>query len=122
MQMRMIDTNATTVAEIHELICDTAVELATGYVENDGAIPRKWKGPVFRNGAPYNDGRLVLEIVEEYQGAAEPVKKRYRQAALRGTQAAIMQHQDLFGGMILGEMKAGRNYFNYWAQAPSQLF
>lgn len=122
MQMRMIDPASTTVAEIHEVICDTAVRLATGYVENDSAIPRKWKGPVFRNGSPYNDGRLVLEIVEEYQGSSDQIKERYRKAAVRAIQNALMLHQDFVGGLIIGEMKAGRNYFNYWAQAPSQLF
>lgn len=122
MQMRMIDPLSTTVEEIHEHICDTAVELAIGYVEADRSIPLKWRGPVFRNGAPYNDGRLVLDIEQEYQSAPANIKARYHKAAVRGVQAALVQHQDWVGGMILGEMKAGRNYFDRWGHAPSQLF
>lgn len=122
MQMRLIDTRDTTVPEIHEHICDRAVELAHEYILNDGAIPRKWRGPALMNGAPYNDGSLCLEIVEEFQGAPDPVKKRYRQAAVRGIQNAIMENADVFAGLILGEAKAGRSYFDRWPQVPTQLF
>lgn len=120
-QMRMIIPTDTTVEEIHEHILDTAVEIANG-LTFDRRIPRKWQGPVFMNGAPYNDGRLVLEIVEEYQFAPGNIKAFYRQVALQAIQRAIIQHQTLFTGLILGEAKAGRNYFERWEQAPSVLF
>lgn len=121
-QMRLFDPADTTAGEVHELMCDTAVEFATEYVFDDPAIPGKWKGPVFRNGAPYNDGRLVLEIVEEYQGAPDKVKYRYRLAAIRAIKNAIMNHQDLFVGLIVGEARAGRNYFDGWEYEPSTIF
>jgi hypothetical protein len=121
MQMRLIDLNDTTVSEVHEHICDTAVEIANRMVD-DPEFPRKWRGTVFMNGAPYNDGKLVLEITDEFQGAPEKVKKRWRQIAVQAVQSAIVQHQELFAGLILGEAKQGRNYFHNWPQAPAQLF
>jgi hypothetical protein len=66
------------------------------------------------NGSPYNEGRLVLEITEEYQGAPERVKERWREIAVQAIQEAIIHHQELFAGLILGEAKQGRNYFNQW--------
>src|ERR1051325_2036708 len=116
------DQTATDVAEVHDIISDTAVDIARDIVAEDSRIPPKWKGPVFRNGSPYNDGRLVLEITEEYQGASDKIKKYYRQAANLAIRRSIIYHQTLFVGMILGEARVGRNYFDLWQQAPSVLF
>jgi hypothetical protein len=121
MQMKLMMLSDTTVSEVHERICDTAVEIANEKTL-DPSFPKKWRGPVFMNGSPYNEGRLVLEITEEYQGAPERVKKRWREIAVQAIQEAIVQHQKLFAGLILGEAKRGRNYFNQWEQAPTQLF
>lgn len=120
----MADFNplSTTVEEIHDIICDTALDIAHDIVLADQRIPKKWKGHVFRNGAPYNDGRLVLEITEEYQGARERVRKRYQEAAVLAINRSIEYHQELFVGMIFGEARAGRNYFDRWQQAPSTIF
>ena len=122
MQMRFIDPLSTTVEEIHEFICDTAVELANGQIAADTRIPKKFKGSVFQNGAPYNEGRLTLDISEEFWSATDRVKDIYREIAVRAIQSAILQHNNLFVGLILGEAKAGRNYFNSWEQAPTVLF
>ena len=116
------DATNTTVEEIHDIICDTAVDIAHDVVDQDTRIPRKWKGPVFRNGAPYNDGRLVLEITEEYQSAPDKIKGYYRQAANLALRRSINYHQELFVGTIFGEARAGRNYFDRWTQAPTTLF
>lgn len=116
------DATSTTVEEIHDIISDTAVDIAHDAVDQDTRIPRKWKGQVFRNGSPYNNGRLVLEITEEYQSAPDSVKRLYRQAANLALRRSISYHQELFAGMIFGEARAGRNYFDRWHQHPSVLF
>jgi hypothetical protein len=116
------DATNTSVEEIHDIISDTAVDIAHDIIDQDRRIPRKWKGPVFRNGSPYNDGRLCLEITEEYQSAPDKVKKLYHQAARLGIQRSVVYHQELFAGMIFGEARAGRNYFDRWSQAPTALF
>lgn len=120
--MPKFDPTNTSVAEIHDIISDTAVDIAHDIVEDDSRIPRKWKGPVFRNGSPYNNGGLCLEITEEYQGATDKVKTAYREAANLAIRRSISYHQELFVGMIFGEARAGRNYFMGWEQTPTKLF
>lgn len=116
------DLTSTSVEEIHDIISDTAVDIAHDIVEQDTNIPRKFKGHVFRNGSPYNDGGLCLEITEEFRGATDKVKARYQHAAMLAIRRSVVYHQDLFVGMIFGEARAGRNYFQRWQQAPTQLF
>lgn len=116
------DPTDTTVEEVHELIGDTAVRIANDLISGNERLPAKWRGPALRNGSPYNQGRLVLEITEEYQGATEKTKRVYRQAAQRAIQTAIVQNQEIFVGMIFGEARAGRNYFERWQQTPARLF
>jgi hypothetical protein len=122
MQMRFIDINDATVSEVHEFICDTAVEVANGKASQDTRLPKKWRGPVFMNSSPYNQGALVLEIVEEYQLAPPQARKIYQEIAKQSVQEALVRHKKLFVGLILGSAKSGRNYFDQWSQAPSQLF
>jgi hypothetical protein len=114
--------NLTTVEDVHEKIGDTAVRYANDVIAQNARIAKKYRVPALRNGVPYNDGRLVLEIASEYQGVPEGIKIHYRLAATEGLAKAIQEHSDLFVGSILGEAKEGRNYFNRWPQAPSQLF
>lgn len=116
------DHTNTTVEEIHEIICDAAVGIANDLVAQNPRIARKWKGPVFRNSSPYNDGRLVLEITEEYRSAPDKVKRIYRVEGARAVRMALVRNQNLFVGMIFGEARAGRNYFDRWAQTPTMLF
>lgn len=116
------DPTATSVEEIHDIISDTAVDIAHDIIEKDTRVPRKWKGHVFRNGSPYNNGGLCLEITEEYQGATDKIKRIYREAAILAIQRSVMYHQELFVGTIFGEARAGRNYFDNWQQAPATLF
>lgn len=116
------DSTNTSAEEIHDIISDTAVDIAHDIVEQDTRIPRKFKGHVFRNGSPYNDGGLCLEITEEYQSATAKVRVYYHQAALLALRRSIKYHQDLFVGMIFGEARAGRNYFDRWSQSPTKLF
>lgn len=116
------DPKNTTVEEVHDLLCEDAMKLGNNMVDNDPAIPRKYKGPVFRNGSPYNDGRLVLEITEEYQTVPDRIKAQYRTIAANAIRMAVMQNQDVFVGMIFGEARSGRNYFDRWTQAPERLF
>lgn len=115
------DPHSTSVDEVHTIICDTAVRHAHDLLTMAN-IPPKWKGPVFRNNVPYGGGNLSLVISEEYQGAPERIKKVYRRIAMESIRWAIAQHQDIFGGMIFGEARAGRNYFTRWEQAPLTLF
>lgn len=119
---REFDPTNTSVEEVHEILCDKAVEIANDLIAQDRRVPRRYKGPVFRNGAPYNDGRLVLEITEEYQGVPEKVKAIYREHGHKGVRSSITQHGELFVGMVFGEARAGRNYFNIWQQSPTTLF
>jgi hypothetical protein len=92
-------------------------------IANDMDIPKKWRGgQVVRNASPYNDGRLVLEITEEYGMAPDKVKWRYRVHAQEALKGAIVQQGELFVGMVFGEARAGRNYFDRWQQAPTTLF
>ena len=122
MQMRLTDLSSTSVAEIHEIICDTAVEIANLAVSQETRIPKKWRGPALKNGSPYSEGRLVCVIAEEYQLAPDKVKIHYRRIAVESIHKAMIQHGDLVAGMILGEARQGRNYFKQWPQAPTQLF
>ncbi len=122
MQMKLTILTDTSVAEIHETICDTAVEIANTAIGQDMSLAKKWRGGALMNGAPYNEGRLVLSIVEEYQSAPEKVKYKYRLHGNQGLQRAILQHKDLFVGLILGEARQGRNYFDRWPQTPITLF
>jgi hypothetical protein len=113
----------TTVEEIHEMICDSAATVANYLIANDMSLPKKWRGgPVIRNSSPYNEGRLVLEITEEYSGASEKVKKIYRKHAHDALKGSIVHHGEVFAGMIFAEARAGRNYFDNWQQAPTTLF
>lgn len=113
---------STTVEEVHEILCDSAVRIANDLATNDMRIPKRYRGPVFRNGSPYNQGRLVLEITEEYYTASARTKKIYRALAQQAIRAAIFKNKELFAGLILGEARAGRNYFDRWDQAPTVLF
>lgn len=122
MQITLIDVHNTSVERIHEHICDTAVDIANASIAIDTRIPKKYRGPAIRNGAPYNEGRLVLEIAEEHSAVPDNVKAIYRTLAAKALKEALVRHKDLFAGMILGEAKAGRNYFNRWQQAPTRLF
>lgn len=116
------DPTNTSVEEVHEIICENAVTLANNLIESDPRIAKRYKGPVFRNGAPYNGGKLVLEITEEYHGVPDRIKKFYREVGAQGVRMSIMQNQELFVGLIFGEARAGRNYFDNWQQAPTTLF
>lgn len=116
------DPTNTTVEEIHERICEDASWKANELITADPAIPNKWKGYVIRNDSPYNDGRLSLAITDEYEGAPEKVKKLYRLHSNVALRRSIMDSQELFVGMIFGEARAGRNYFDRWQQAPTQIF
>lgn len=120
--MSEFDPTNTTVEEIHEIICADAVRIANDLVSQSPRVARKWKGPVFRNGSPYNDGRLVLEITEEYRGAPENVQRVYRTEGMQAVRMAVVQNQELFVGTIFGEARAGRNYFDNWQQAPTRIF
>lgn len=122
MQMKFIDIANTTVEEIHEHICDTAVEIANARASADTRLARKWRGGPFMNGSPYNNGALVLEIVEEYRSAPEKVQRIYADIAVSAIHSAIVHHQDLWIGLLLGEAKNSRNYFDRWQQAPTRLF
>ena len=121
-QMTFIDVTDTTAERIHEHICDTAVQIGNSLIAQEVRIPKKWRGPALRNSSPYSGGGITLDIAEEYQGASENVKRHYRRIATAAIRMAIVQHQDLFAGLILGSAKAGDNYFNRWPQAPTQLF
>jgi hypothetical protein len=121
-QMSFIDVNSTTVAEVHEMIMDLAMEIANAAIANDDRIARKYRGPALMNATGYNDGKLVLEITDEYQTAPDKVKSIYREHALQAVQRAIVHSKEAFAGLILGEAKVGRNYFNTWSQAPTRLF
>lgn len=116
------DPTNTSVEEIHERICENASWKANELIATDTRIANKWKGYVIRNDSPYNDGRLSLAISDEYRSAPEKVKNLYRLHANTALRQSIMTNQELFVGMIFGEARAGRNYFERWKQAPSQLF
>jgi hypothetical protein len=117
------DPTATTVAEIHERICEDASWKANEWIADDAKIPSMWRrGYIIQNVSPYNNGQLSLAITDEYSGAPPKVKKRYREHARRAIKWAIVKNQELFVGMIFGEARAGRNYFQRWQQAPTQLF
>lgn len=122
MTVKDFDPTNTSVEEIHEIICEDAVRIANDLVDRNARVAKKWKGPVFRNGSPYNDGRLVLEITEEYQSAPENVKRQYRLEGAQAVRVAIKKNEEIFVGMIFGEARAGRNYFLHWRQAPDRLF
>jgi hypothetical protein len=119
---RISNIHDAVIKDIHENICDTAVKIANNELANDTRVPKNFRGPAFRNGSPNNDGRLVLELTDEYTSATERTKRVYRKVAHQSLIKAISQHRDLFAGMILGEAKAGRNYFDQWPQAPTTLF
>lgn len=112
----------TSVEEIHELICDEAVKIANNMVASDPAVPKKYKGSVFRNSSAYNDGRLVLEITEEYHTVPDRIREIFRDIGAQSVRMAVMQNQELFVGMIFGEARRGRNYFSRWTQTPERLF
>lgn len=121
--MTDFDPTNTTVEEIHDRICEAAAETANYQIANDPRLPSKWRGgQVIRNASPYNEGRLTLDITEEYQMAPDRIKSTYRAYASNALRAAIVGNQELFVGMIFGEARAGRNYFERWQQAPSTLF
>lgn len=121
-QLSFIDANDTTVDEVHEMIMNLAAEIANAAITADDRIPRKYRGPALMNGSPYSDGELILLILEEYQGVPDKWKAVYHQHAVSAVQRAIMHNQKAFAGLILGEAKAGRNYFARWPQAPERLF
>lgn len=121
-QMTFIDANATNVAEVHEMIMDLAVEIANAAITADTTIPRKFRGPALMNGSPYHEGQLVLLVTEEYQGAGDRVKRKYHRHGVTAVKRAIMHNRNAFAGLILGEAKAGRNYFDRWPQNPTRLF
>jgi hypothetical protein len=120
--VKEFDPTATTVEEIHERICEDASWLANDAISKDDRIPYKWGGYVIQNMSPYNDGQLSLAISDEYRDANPKIKKLYREHATEGLRKAIVKNQELFVGMIFGEAREGRNYFNRWQQAPTQLF
>lgn len=122
MTAKEFDPTSTTVKEIHERICEDASWLSNDLIASDKRIANKWKGYVIRNDSPYNEGRLSLAISDEYHGAPDRVKTLYREHAVQGLRRAIHQNQELFVGMIFGEARAGRNYFNHWVQTPVTLF
>lgn len=118
------DITSTTVEEVHEIICDDAVRIANDSIANDFNLGKKWRGghPVWRNGVPYNEGRLVIEITEEYQSAGPRIKDIFREHGMRAIRQAILKHGELFAGMVFGEARAGRNYFNRHDPTPTRLF
>lgn len=121
--MTEFDPTNTTVEEIHDMLCDAAATVANYMIANNMDIPRKWRGgQVIQNASPYNDGKLTLDITEEYSGAPERVKRIYRTVANQALRGGIVTHKELFVGMIFGEARAGRNYFDRWKQAPTTLF
>jgi hypothetical protein len=116
---------STTVEEVHEILCDDAVRIGNLLVENEPRLGREWKGghPVFRNGSPYNEGRLVIEITDEYKTAGPRVRDIFRELGHTAIRRAIQRNGELFVGMILGEARAGRNYFDrHGEQVPTTLF
>jgi hypothetical protein len=116
------DPKNTKVEEVHEKICEDASWIANELIDYDTRIGRKWKGYVIRNDSPYNDGKLSLAISAEFYSAPDRVKGYYREHSIAAIRKSILQNKDLFAGMILGEARAGRNYFNRWSQAPTTLF
>lgn len=123
MPHKEFDPTNTSVEEIHDKLCEQATTVANYQIANDMSIPKKWRGgEVIRNGSPYNEGRLVLEITEEYGTAPDKVKTKYRTHAHEAIKGVIVSQGELFVGMIFGEARAGRNYFDYWQQAPQTLF
>lgn len=112
----------TSVAEIHYLISEDAAWIANQLIYEDRYIPKKWKGYVFMNASPYSQDGLTIEVAGGYQGAPARVKSRYQKHGKLAIQQAIVKNKNEFVGLILGEAKAGRNYFMRWDQAPTQLF
>lgn len=121
--MAEFDPTNTSVEEIHDKLCEGAATVANYLIANDQSIPSKWRGgEVVRNGSPYNEGKLVLEITEEYGSASERIKTKYRVHIREALKGAIVQQGELFVGMIFGEARAGRNYFERWQQTPTTIF
>lgn len=115
------DPTNTSVAEVHFIICEQAVDIANQKI-NDTKIANKWKGTPIQNNSQYAGDGLSLIVAPEYQSCPPRVREIYTTNATQALRQAIANNQEKFVGMVFGEAKAGRNYFDRWQQAPVHLF
>lgn len=112
----------TSVAEVHFIICEEAALIANLSVLYDENIPNKWKGPVLQNSSQFSGDNLSLQINPDYESAPDRILNKYINYAADAIAESITKNQNLWVGLIIGEAKADRNYFDRWTQAPTRLF
>ncbi len=112
----MAEVKPTTIEGIHKVILRTAAGIANRDIVNHPELAEfqvGGTGEVFFEATNRSTGGGLALGIEPGFLQADPKKvTKLRQVGLSAIKQAIRQHPDLFGSLILGEAKQGRNYFD----------
>lgn len=111
-----------TIDQVHKEISETGARIANAD-ERTRQVAPGLEGAVFREAsAASTSGGLTIELMPGLELMLDESQlETLREIGRDAMRAAIVEEQDLFVGAILGEIRAGRNYFNRFANYDEQM-